>query len=232
MPGAVPTRDLQLVRMLRLASSTLPVGAYSYSQGLEWAVESGGVNDAQTAGRWISDALRFGLARFEAPIWWRAYHCWQQGRDAQAAEWNDFFLCARETSELRRETVQMGRSLREMLCNLAEPGTGSMEPLLAMSEPAYVTVAAFAAARWDIDAEAALTAYCWSWCENQVLAALKAVPLGQMAGQRLYSELEPVILEAVSSAMRCDDQGVCNFLPGLALASTLHERQYSRLFRS
>jgi urease accessory protein len=228
----IPGEASPLIRLLRLASTTLPVGAYSYSQGLEWATASGAVMDAATAQRWISDALRYCFARLEAPLWWRLYKCWESGDALEVARWNDMFLCSRETGELRRETVQMGRSLREMLVNLAEPGAGSLEALVAIEEPAYVTVTAFAAARWCIPADAALTACCWSWCENQVLAALKTVPLGQMAGQRLYSALEPVIADAVGEAMQCSDDMLTNYAPGFALASTLHESQYSRLFRS
>jgi urease accessory protein len=222
----------QLVRLLRLASPTLPVGAYCYSQGLEWAIESGAVRDAASARRWISDAMRYGFVRLEAPVWWRLYHCWQRSDLVQVAKWNSLFLCSRETSELREETLQMGRSLRDLLVRLNEAPAGGLGALAEIENPAYVTAAAFAAASWRIQAEAGLTAYCWSWTENQVLAALKAVPLGQFAGQRLLQALEPVIEAAVTEAAACEDDMLANFAPGFALASTLHETQYSRLFRS
>lgn len=224
--------DAALLRLLRLASTTLPVGAYSYSQGLEWAIEAGFVTDAASAQRWIGDALRFSLARLEAPLWWRLYRSWECG-DAQAAgRWNDMFVASRETSELRAETLQMGSSLKRLLADLGEFGPEAIEPLMAMAAPAYVTVAAYTAASWRIPPRAALAGYCWSWMENQVLAAIKAVPLGQLAGQRMLSALEPGIGAAVASSLACGDDALVNFAPGLALASTLHETQYSRLFRS
>jgi urease accessory protein len=228
----IPAGAAALARLLRLASPTLPVGAYSYSQGLEWAIEAGTVSDPASAQRWIADALRYSLARFEAPVWWRMYHCWRRGDAPAAARWNDMFVASRETSELRAETLQMGGSLRRLLADLDELGPGELDPLLAIEAPAYVSVAAFAAAAWGIPDRAALTGYCWSWMENQVLAAIKAVPLGQLAGQRMLSVLDPVMGLAVDEAVGCVDHALANFAPVLALASTLHETQYSRLFRS
>ena len=118
------------------------------------------MHDAASAQRWIADLLRYGVARLEAPLWWRLYHSWERGDAQEAARWNAFFVCSRETSELREETLQMGRSLRELLVSLdASPG-GACDALAALEAPAYVSVAAFAAAMWRIPAEAALTAYC------------------------------------------------------------------------
>jgi len=227
-----PPRPTQLLRLLRLASPALPVGAYSYSQGLEWAIESGAVSDAAGAQRWIGDALRFAMARFEAPLWWRLYHCWQGEDHDGARRWDEFFVASRETAELRAETLQMGGSLRSLLADLGEFAGAAFAPLAAIESPAYVTVAAFAAAAWRIEPRAALTAHCWAWCENQVLAAVKAVPLGQVAGQRMLAALCERIEGAVEAATECGDDALANFAPGMALASALHETQYSRLFRS
>lgn len=224
--------DTALLRLLRLSSPALPVGAYSYSQGLEWAIEDGIVRDAAGAERWIGDALRYCIARFEAPLWWRLYQCWLHGDGDGAARWNDAFVASRETSELRAETLQMGGSLRALLADLGEFDPQALAPLAAIEAPAYVTAAAFAAAAWRIPPRAALTGYCWSWTENQVLAAIKAVPLGQVAGQRMLAALEPAIETAVESAIGCEDGALANLAPGLALASMRHETQYSRLFRS
>ena len=224
--------DTALLRLLRLSSPALPVGAYSYSQGLEWAIEAGIVRDAPDAERWIGDALRFSIARFEAPLWWRLYRCWLHGDPDGAARWNDAFVASRETSELRAETLQMGGSLASLLADLGEFDPQALAPLAAMETPAYVTAAAFAAAAWRIPTRAALTGYCWSWTENQVLAAIKAVPLGQVAGQRMLAALGPAIETAVETAIGCEDDALANLAPGLALASMRHETQYSRLFRS
>jgi urease accessory protein len=204
---------LSLVRLLQLASPTLPVGAYSYSQGLEAAVEAGVVHDAASAEAWIADALEFSLGRFEAPLLWRML---------QGEALNDLFLAGRETAELRAETLQMGHSLAKLMSEL---GLGSVP----LEEPAYPTVYAFAAARLALDREEALLAYLWSWLENQVMAAVKAVPLGQSAAQKILLSLGGR-LEAIADAAPSVSLG--NFAPGLAMLSTLHETQYSRLFRS
>lgn len=218
-----------LLRLLQLSSPTLPVGAYSYSQGLEWAVEAGTVKDDLTAQAWIEDVLRFSFARFEAPIWWRLYRAWAHEDASAIMKWNERFIASRETAELRAESLQMGYSLRTLLSGLKEP---DIDPLRDIEPIAYPTAAAFAAARWQIEAREGLCAYCWAWAENQVMAALKAVPLGQVAAQRILSALLPAIEAAVDEALALADEDLSNLTPGLAIASCLHETQYSRLFRS
>lgn len=221
-----------LLRLLRLASPALPVGAYAYSQGLESAVDAGTVHDLGTARIWISDALHFSFARLEAPLWWRLHHAWVNNDAAAAVHWNVFFLAARETAELRAETLQMGYSLRRLLTELDELDEFMRRALDTLAEPTYPAVAAFAAASWNIPAPPGLLAYSWAWAENQVMAAMKAVPLGQLAGQRLLSALEAPLTEAAELATTLADDEIANFTPGLAIASSLHETQYSRIFRS
>lgn len=223
------TSNLPLLRLLQLSSPALPVGAYSYSQGLEWAVEEGRIKDAVSAQAWIEDVLRFSVARFEAPVWLRLHQAWSRNDTQAAARWNVRFIASRESAELRAESLQMGYSLRELLADMKEL---DIAPLQAIEELAYPTAASFAAARWQVEARAGLTAYCWAWAENQVMAALKAVPLGQVAAQRILSALLPVIESAADEAMHLADDELSNFTPGLAIASSLHETQYSRLFRS
>jgi len=218
-----------LVRLLQLASPTLPVGAYSYSQGLEAAVESGFVTDAPSARRWIGEVFELAVAGMEAPLAWRLLVSWRAGDLDAVSRWNDEVLASRETAELRAETVQMGYSLRRLARELAIEGAPALE---AIDEVAYPTAFAFAATAWGIDAEDALTAYLWAWLENQVLAAVKAVPLGQTDGQRLLLALSGGVSAAVRHAQDVADGELANFAPGLALASAGHETQYSRLFRS
>ena len=206
---------MSLARLLQLASPTLPVGAYSYSQGLEAAVDARVVHDAASAERWIGDVLELSLARLELPLLRRQI-------DDPTQERNDLFLATRETAELRAETVQMGHSLARLLGELGIP--------VSISEPAYPTAYAIAVRAWDIDAHAATIAYLWSWLENQVMAAVKAVPLGQTAGQRILLALGGR-LEALACA-EIDEARLSNFAPGLAVLSARHESQYSRLFRS
>jgi len=225
---------IRLVRLLQLTSPALPVGAYTYSQGLEWAVESGAVCDEAGAARWIGDALNYALAGLEAPLVAALLQAWQAGDDARVAELNADFNTSRETMELRAETVQMGWSLLRLLSELDAfaklPGWRAR--LLAVNEPAFPTVWTSAAAAWDIAPEQALTAYFWTWLENQVMAAVKAIPLGQSAGQRLLATLGERIPGLATEAATLPEPQWSNFSPGLAIASSLHETQYTRLFRS
>lgn len=174
--------DLALLRLLQLASPALPVGAYSYSQGLEWAIEDGTVFDQVSATRWIQDTLRYSAGRFEAPVWWRLYQAWAQDDLKGVARWNALLCAARETAELRAETLQMGFSLMRLLAELKAIGPERLALLQELRSVTFATAFSCAAAEWNIPPRAALLAYLWLGAENQVLAALKAVPLGQVAG--------------------------------------------------
>ena len=208
---------MSLARLLQLASPTLPVGAYSYSQGLEAAIEAGHVRDAETARNWIRDVLEFSVARMEAPVLQRLIR--EPGQ-----ELNDFFVASRETAELRAETLQMGHSLAKLLADI-----GIEVPI---AEPAFPSAYAIAVRHWQIPSRDAVVAYLWSWLENQVMAAVKAVPLGQTDGQRILLSLGDRIEGLVKKAMQMKDEDIGNFAPGLAHLSSRHETQYSRLFRS
>jgi urease accessory protein len=221
-----------LARLLQLASPTLPVGAYSYSQGLEAAVEAGTVRDAASAGRWIGDALALSLARFEAPAWCRMHAAWAGPDHAEVRRLNAWFLATRETAELRAETLQMGYSMRRLCAELGEFDAEALTELAGMDEVAFPVTFTFAVAQWRIPARDALIAYLWSWVENQAMAALKAVPLGQTDGQRLLLRLGGSLSAIADEALATDDTMLANFAPGLAIASSRHETQYSRLFRS
>ena len=238
--------SLELVRLLQLASPALPVGAYSYSQGLESAIETGIVRDASSAERWIGDVLALSVGSMEAPILLRLIAGWKKeigdvppfpltesilgdGGTSPISFWNEAFIASRETSELRAETLQMGYSLRRLIREL---DMEKAEALDSLEEIAYPTAFAFAAAAWRIEPREALAAYLFAWIENQVLAAVKAIPLGQTDGQRLVRDLAARIPGIVDRALELEDDALCNFAPGLALASARHETQYSRIFRS
>jgi len=209
---------MSLARLLQLASPALPVGAYSYSGGLESAIEAGSVTDAASAERWIGDVLEFSVARMDAPVLLRM----MAGAPGQ---WNDIFLASRESSELRAESVQMGYSLNRLLKDL---GLGE----IPLPEPSFAAAFAHAAAHWRIEPQAALQAYLWCWLENQVMAAVKAIPLGQTDGQRILLALGDRLPALAEKAIHIEDEDLGNFTPGLALLSARHETQYSRLFRS
>lgn len=209
----------------------LPVGAYAYSQGLEAAIEAGIVRDADSAASWIGDALRLYLGRFELPILWRMERAWMAiGGDP--AYWNEFLCAGRDTAEGRAETLQMGYSLLRLIESLEGFDRAAVDRLRAIPEPTFPLVYAFAATEWGIPAEAALQAYAWSWLENQVAVAMKAVPIGQAAGQRILLAFGGQLPEIAEMAAALEDDEISNFASGLSLASCRHETQYSRLFRS
>jgi urease accessory protein len=224
--------DLHLVRLLQLASPALPVGAFSYSQGLEAAVEAGVIHDAASTERWIADVLALSVARAEAPCFLRLAAAWKARDGDGVRHWNELFLATREAAELRAETVQMGYSLRRLFISLEGFDSAGLAELDALDEPAFPTVFSFAVIQWQIAPRDALLAYLWSWVENQVMAALKSVPLGQTDGQKILLVLGDSLPKVVDTALAIDDDDIGSFAPGLALASSRHESQYSRLFRS
>jgi urease accessory protein len=216
------------LRLLQLASPSLPVGAYSYSQGLEAAVEAGLVHDAASARQWIGDVLEISIRGMEAPVFLRLVEAWQRGDLEGARRWNAELLASREAAELRAETLQMAYSLRNLLRDLGE----DTSPLEAVEDCTYPAAFAFAVARWEIDAAEALAAYLFAWVENQMLAALKSVPLGQTDGQRILKALAERIPGVVGHAAVTRDEEMTNMAPGLAILSARHETQYTRIFRS
>jgi urease accessory protein len=227
------TPALQLARLLQLASPALPVGAYTYSQGLEWAVESGVIRDEAGAGRWIGDLLTHGIGRYEAPLVAALMAAWADGDEREIARLNAEFIASRESAELRAETVQMGFSMRRLLADLRDEALRPVADAIAgLDEVAFPTVWSGIAAAWKIEADAAVTAYLWAWAENQVMAALKAVPLGQAAGQRLLATLGAQLPHIAATAAALPEARWSNFTPAFAIACARHETQYSRLFRS
>jgi urease accessory protein len=229
-PAIGPT--MALVRLLQLASPALPIGAYSYSQGLEWAVDAGTVHDAATAAMWIGDFLDLVVAPGEAAVAWRLLDAAKRRDWREFGSWNTWFCASRETAELRAETEQMGAALIKLaaaLDLLDAEATDQVAQWPALSLPAAY---ALSARGFEIDTDDALVAYVWSWLEAQAAAAIKCVPLGQVAGQRLLKTLGEHIPAVVAAAGAILDDDVTSFAPGLALASARHETQYTRLFRS
>ena len=223
--------SLQLARLLQLASPALPVGAYTYSQGLEWAVETGVIRDEASAGRWIADLLAHGIGSYEAPLVFALIAAWTAGDTPEILRLNEEFLASRESAELRAETAQMGFSLRRFVHDLRDPLLQEVASVIdRWPEVAFPTVWAGIAARWHIEPAAALTAYVWSWAENQVMAALKAVPLGQAASQRLLAQLGRQLPEVAATACALPESAWSNFTPAFAVACARPGTQYSRLF--
>ena len=225
----------QITALLQLSSPALPIGGFSYSQGLEAACEAGLVTDEKSAQHWIGQGLTTVLARCEAPIWCLAYDAWSKGDATPAGYWNDWFLASRESRELRAETEQMGWSLAKLAMEL-EWGPETLRGQFLKMDPLSLPVAnAYAASQLNIPAHAGLTAYCFTWLENQVAAAVKVVPLGQVAGQRVLTALRGHIEAVCNEARQREAQSppdLDTFAPQLAILSARHENQYSRLFRS
>jgi urease accessory protein len=222
-----PQSAVALTRLLQLASPALPVGAYSYSQGLEAAIEARIVCDEQSARNWLESVLELTIARMDAPLFLRLYDAWRAADERSAHRWNEVLLATRESAELRAETVQMGYSLARLLTEL-----GERHEFHAWEEVSFAVAYAWWAVRCDVGRSEALIAYLWGWAENQVMAAVKTIPLGQSAGQRLLRGLGPRLAEQAAAAREIGDDAMSNMAPAFALLSARHETQYSRLFRS
>ena len=224
--------DLSLVRLLQLASPMLPVGAYSYSQGLEWAVDQRIVHDRDSARTWIGDVLQFNVARFEAPLLLRLYRAWASEDVARVAYWNEMFCVSREAAELRAETEQMGYSMRRLMREMGGFDDDRLARLDTLEPLGFPTAFSCAAVCWDISPEATVAAYLWSWVENQVAASMKTIPVGQVAGQQILADIAARLPELTAAVMQLADDEISNYGPMFAIACSRHETQYSRLFRS
>ncbi len=224
-----------LLQLMQLASPALPVGGFSYSEALESSVDSGRVADEGQAREWLLSQLHLSLARSELAVVGKAFGAWQRNDFVGVAELNAWVTITRETSESRQQTEQMGRSLVAWMKN--RPSVTAQHAsldFLAALKPAPTWPVAFALAAADTGAPCrdALLSFAFSWAENMVQAALKSVPLGQSAGQRILTALSADIPAAVDQAMRLMDSQRQAFTPMLAILSAQHETQYSRLFRS
>lgn len=222
-----------LLRLIWLASPALPVGGFSYSEGLEAAVDAGIVADEASAGRWLVVQLELVMVRSEFALVVQACRAWQAHDLERIGALNEWLRVTRESRELRLQAEQMGRSLVEWLRNgesSADPRVAQLAALrIAPGWPvAYALAATLAGAGED---EAAL-AFGFGWSENMTQAAIKAVPLGQAAAQRILCALAARLPGAVSAAAALDDDERQAFSPRLAILSSRHETQYSRLFRS
>jgi urease accessory protein len=219
-----------LLRLQQLASPVLPVGAYSYSEGLEMLVENGTIDSVATLQSWLKAELAIGSMAIDAAMLCRAYRAVQQNDSAQLQYWNNWWSAARETHELRQQSWQMGRSLIRLLRSLDPTIIPWFEPLAP--EANWAIGFGIAAAHWEIDLAAAVLAYLQGWATNLMGAGVKLVPLGQTAGQQLLWELAPVLGETVDRVLGIGDGNLVSCSWGVALASSQHEMQQVRLFQS
>jgi urease accessory protein len=221
-----------LLGLLRLASPALPVGGFSYSEVLEAAVDADVVRDESSALLWLRDQLHLSLARADLPLVASAHGAWTAHDAARIAELNTWMLISRESRELRAQTEQMGRSMLEWL-RQQSPADERVAMLAALApSPTWPIAFALAAAQTGAAAHESVLAYGFSWAENQVQAALKSVPLGQSAGQRILAQLAQELVPLAQTSLTLGDEQRQAFAPMLAIRSSQHETQYSRLFRS
>ena len=221
-----------LLQLMWLASPALPVGGFSYSEGLEAAVESGRLGGEAPTAQWLRDQLALGLTRSDLAVCAKAFGAWHRDDRAHIHELNDWVTRTRESAELRQQTQQMGRSLALWLDNQGGID-GRVAALKALAPaPSYPVAFALAAVRSGAPLREGLMSFAFGWAENMVQAALKAVPLGQSAGQRVLAALVADIPGAVDRAIALLDSERQAFAPMLSILSAQHETQYSRLFRS
>ncbi len=227
--------DSSLMQLMWLASPALPIGGFSYSECLEVVVDTGLVATESGAESWLIDQLHLSLARSDLAAVAQGIAAWRLTDKTEVAEHiaalNSWVLHTRESSELRAQTEQMGRSLLEWLRNHTTASAAHIA-LLANLQPTYPIAFALAAGSTQAGVRDCLLAYAFGWAENMVQAAIKSVPLGQSAGQRILSALTAEIPAAIDHAMTLSDQDRQAFSPMLAILSGQHEVQYSRLFRS
>jgi len=225
--ASMATSESALLALLWIASPALPIGGFSYSEGLEPAVDAGLVRTEAQAADWLAAQLHLTLARSELPVIAAALAAWRANDLERIDDLDAWVRQTRETGELRQQTEQMGRSLVEWLKSVRpEAAARARQPLT------YPLAWALAVAGSDATTRDALVACAFGWAENMMQAAVKAVPLGQSAGQRILARLAAEIPAAVDRALSVDDDGRQAFAPMLAILSARHEIQYSRLFRS
>ena len=225
----VMVTDLALLRLLQLVSPGLPIGMYCYSQGLERAVDDGWLRNAAETGDWLRGVMKTNLTRVDLPILMRLYDAWQDNDNERVVYWSQTLMASRETAELKAEDQHTGQALARLIDALE---LSDMQLWLRNPSTSLATLFSFAAVQWGVSKRAVAIGYLWSWLENQVLCAVKLVPLGQVAGQRLLSDLASDMPALVDFALTLDDADLGGSAFGLALASSRHEMQYSRLFRS
>ncbi len=217
------------LRLFQLMSPSLPVGAFTYSQGLEWAIESGWVSQMDELEAWLLGVLQQSVCTLELPILMRLYQAFETQNYDLVKHWSQTLYASRETAELRAEESQRGKALSVLLPSLdIKIPESSLESLRSTQ----LAGMALAASHWKIPLDSLCCGYLWSWIENSVMAGVKLVPLGQTQGQQVLMRLSEALPDLHSLALTISDDEIAGCTPALAIASARHETQYTRLFRS
>ena len=219
----------EILRLLQLCSPALPTGAFAYSQGLEFAVSAGWVNNKRSASDWIQGLLKNSLANLDVPVLFRLHQAWSANDIKNVHYWNDFLYASRDSAEFQAEERQLAQALARLLIDL---GILEAAEWREQSKSCFLSMFALGAMHWKISVLNASLGYLWMWAENQVLAAIKLVPLGQTTGQKILSSVIEIIPELVATGLSLEDEEMGYTAPGQGIASALHETQYTRLFRS
>lgn len=218
-----------LLALLHISSPALPVGAFAYSQGLEYALDKGWCKNRDDVQQWIEHSFEFGLGQLDSPLYLRLYRAWKNSDFEAVNSWNQALLSFRETKELYLEDIQVGGAFAQW--HLGQDAE-RQSYLDHCPQPTVVAMNALAAVLSDIDEQTALLGFAWSWVENQIACASKAMPMGQTDGQKILQQIIPLLTRVCDAAQNIEDEHIGTGLMGLAMASSLHEQQYSRLFRS
>jgi len=221
--------SLSSLRLWQLISPALPVGAYAYSQGLEYALHANWLCDGDDVQAWIKGQVENTLCSLDVPVLSRLYTAWSENNTEMVNYWSQFLLASRESNELVNEDIQLGRALATLLSDL---DITEADEFRFSDNSAFLNLLALAGVKWQVPINQLAQGYLWSWCENQVAAAIKLVPMGQTKGQKILLAVSESIPVASASGLVLSDDDVGAMAPGLGIASALHETQYSRLFRS
>lgn len=217
------------MRLYQLISPALPIGGFTYSQGIEWAVEARWVHDKITLAGWLDSLLQHSIATLDLPILLRLHSACKHADWPRCKHWSNYLLASRETMELRKEERQRGAALLKLLPELGINVPPDQRESLGATQLAGM---ALAATQWDISAEKICSGYAWSWLESSVMAGVKLIPLGQTQGQQLTLALAEKIPTALAISSTLNDSEIGSSTPAQAIASCRHETQYTRLFRS
>ena len=223
------TNDLSLLKLMNLMSPTLPIGGFTYSQGIEKAIESNWITDFESAKKWLESQLLINLKFTDLPILMRLYKSVDSKNYKRVTYWSNFLLACRETMELRDEENNRGRSLAKLIESLEKDQAKEWSEILKTN---HLLGYAFLSNVWNISMKKLLLGYSWSWLENQVAATVKIIPLGQTDGQKLLNEIIKKIPNVVEEVEIINDNEIGISQPAFVIASCLHETQYTRIYRS
>jgi len=219
--------EMDTLRLLQLSSATLPVGAFSFSQGLEYAIDQQWLNSVEDIYNWLEVSLLESMAYLDVPVLLRMKRANKNNDPGVFSYWSNYLLASRESSEMLMAEKNMGVAMFRLLKNL-DLDISDFIP----DTPSFLAGYALASSQWELSDQQSMQGYLWSWLENQVSAASKLLPMGQTQSQKMLLGVSTKIPKAMNIANTLGDEDIGSSLPKMAMASAWHETQYSRLFRS